>query len=50
LSYERLTVGNPTWRNGSDLPVTPMAPSHCVDTGGRRLRHSAWGRTFAQAT
>jgi hypothetical protein len=27
-----------------------MAPSHCVDTGGRRRRHSAWGRTFAQAT
>jgi hypothetical protein len=27
-----------------------MAPSHCVDIGGRRLRHSAWGRTFAQAT
>ena len=50
LSYERLTVGNPTCRNGSDLPVTPMAPSHCVDIGGRRLRHSAWGRTFAQAT
>jgi hypothetical protein len=22
-----------------------MAPSHCVDIGGRRLRHSAWGRT-----
>jgi hypothetical protein len=27
-----------------------MAPSHCVDIGGRRLRHLAWGRTFAQAT
>ena len=50
LSYERLTVGNPTCRNGSDLPVTPMAPSHCVDIGGRRLRHSAWGQTFAQAS
>ena len=41
LSYERLTVGNPTCQNGSGLPVTPMAPSHCVDIGGRRLRHSA---------
>ena len=50
LSYERLTVGNPTCRNGNALPVIPMAPSHCVDIGGRQLRHSAWGRTFAQAT
>jgi len=45
LSYERLTVDNPTCRSGNALPVTPMAPSHCVDIGGRRLRHSAWGRT-----
>ena len=48
LSYERLTVGNPTCRSGNALPVTPMAPSHCVDTSGRRLRHSAWGRAIVQ--
>ena len=41
LSYERLTVDNPTCRNGNALPVTPMAPSHCADIGGRRRRHSA---------
>ena len=50
LSYERLTVGNHTCRNGNALHVTPKAPSHCADIGGRRLRHSALGRTFAQAT
>jgi hypothetical protein len=27
-----------------------MAPNRCVDIGGRRLRHSAWGRTSEQAT
>ena len=48
LSYERLTVGNPTCRIGNALPVTPMAPSHCVDKGGRRLQHSAWGRTIVR--
>ena len=48
LSYERLTVGNPTCRNGNALPVTPMAPSHCADIGGKPRRHSAWGRTFAR--
>jgi hypothetical protein len=48
LSYERLTVGNPTCRSGNALPVTPMAPSRCVDKGGRRLRHSAWGRAIVQ--
>jgi hypothetical protein len=25
-----------------------MAPSHCVDTSDRRLRHSAWGRAIVQ--
>ena len=48
LSYERLMTANPTCRNGNALPVTPMAPSHFADTGGMRLRHSAWGRTFAR--
>jgi hypothetical protein len=24
-----------------------MAPSRCADIGGKPLRHSAWGRTFA---
>jgi len=48
LSYERLTVDNPTCRNGNALPVTPMAPSHCADIGGKPRRHSAWGRTFAR--
>jgi hypothetical protein len=48
LSYERLTVDNPTCQNGSALLVTPKAPSHCADTGGRRLRHSAWGRTVVR--
>ena len=50
LSYERLTVDNPTCRNGNALPVTPMAPSHCADIGGKPRRHSAWGRTFAQVS
>ena len=48
LSYERLTVSNPTCGIGNALPVTPMAPSRCVDKGGRRLRHSAWGRAIVQ--
>jgi hypothetical protein len=48
LSYERLTVGNPTCRFGNALPITPMAPSHCADKGGKPRRHSAWGRTFAR--
>jgi hypothetical protein len=25
-----------------------MAPSRCADTGGRRRRHSTWGRTVAR--
>jgi hypothetical protein len=48
LSYERVTVTNPTCRIGNALPVTPMAPSRCADTGGRRRRHSTWGRTVAR--
>ena len=50
LSYERLTVGNPTCRIGNALPVTPMAPSHCADIGGKPRQHSAWGRTIAQVS
>ena len=48
LSYERLTVDNPTCRNGNALPITPMAPSRCADKGGKPRLHSAWDRTFAR--
>ena len=34
LSYERLTVDNPTCRNGNALPVTPTAPSHFAEAVG----------------
>ena len=46
LSYERLTVYNPTCQNGSDLPVTPMAPNHCADIGDMRQRRLGVGQTF----
>ena len=48
LSYERLMVDNPTCRNGCALPITPMAPSRCVDRAGRRRRRSALDRTFVR--
>ena len=48
LSYERLTVDNPTCRNGNALPVTPMAPSRCAERADRPRRRLAADRAVVR--